>query len=110
MRARAAGAALALLLGALVSGCSDEADDVADRAADRASEIAGQASDEVGDQLGDVELPEVDWSQYGDRLRSRLDQLAAQSDCEGLRKELTKAEGDDTQLTKYIKRQLAEVC
>jgi hypothetical protein len=111
VRSHWAAAALALLLGAGLTGCSEDAADRAvDDAADRASELAGEASDEVGKQLEGVELPKVDWSRYGDQLRTRLDQLAEQADCQGLREELTKAEGDDTQLTRYIKRQIAEVC
>ncbi|WP_148573894.1 hypothetical protein [Nocardioides caldifontis] len=108
---RAAGASAALLLGVVLGGCSEDAADRAvDDAADRASELAGQASEEVGRQLEDAELPKVDWSRYGDQLRTRLDQLAEQADCQGLREELTKVEKNDTRLTRYIKRQIAQVC
>jgi DNA-binding ferritin-like protein len=110
VRARVAVAALALSLGAGLVGCSDEADRAVDDAADRASELAGQASEELEGQLDDAELPKVDWSQYGDRLRNRLDQLSEQADCQGLRRELTRAEADDTDLTAYIKRQIRRVC
>jgi hypothetical protein len=110
VRTRVAAAALALLLGAVATGCSDEADRAVDDAADRASELAGQGADELEQQLDDAELPKVDWDQYGDRLRNRLDQLSEQANCTGLRKELTKAESDDTELTQYIKRQIARVC
>jgi hypothetical protein len=110
VRARAALAALALTLGMGLAGCSDEADRAVDDAADRASELAGQASEELEGQLDDAELPKVDWSEYGDRLRNRLDQLAERADCQGLRRELTKVEANDTELTRYIKRQISRVC
>jgi flavin-binding protein dodecin len=110
VRTRVAAAALAMLLGTVATGCSDEADQAVDDAADRASELAGQGVDELEGQLDDAELPKVDWGQYGDRLRNRLDQLSEQANCKGLRKELAKAESDDTELTQYIKRQIARVC
>jgi hypothetical protein len=105
-----AGAALGALLVTGLTGCSDDADQAVDDAADRASELTGQAADELEGQLDDAELPEVDWSQYGDRLRNRLDQLAEQANCQGLERELARAEADDTELTQYIKRQIDRVC
>ncbi len=102
--------ALGALLATAVTGCSDEAERAADDAADRASEVAGDATEELDKQLDDAELPEVDWSAYGDRLKQRLDQLSAQADCEGLERELARAEADDTQLTEYIKRQIDRAC
>ena len=110
MRRWMASAALGALLTTGLTGCGDDADQVADDAADRASELAGQGADEVEKQLDEAELPDVDWSQYGDRLRSRLDELADSADCQGLERELTRAEADDTELTEYIKRQIDRVC
>ena len=110
MRRWMAGAALGALLSAGLTGCGDDADRVADDAADRASELAGQGADEVEKQLDEAELPEVDWSQYGDRLRTRLDELAERADCQGLERELARAEADDTELTEYIKRQIDQLC
>ena len=69
MRRWMAGAALGALLATGLTGCSDDADRAVDDAADRASELTGQAADELEGQLDDAELPKVDWSQYGDRLR-----------------------------------------
>jgi hypothetical protein len=48
----------------------------------------------------------VNWQQYSGELQDRLDQLAENADCDGLRRELAKAEGNDTDLTRYIKSQL----
>lgn len=95
---RRLGASLAVLTLTLLAatGCSEEdAQDAVDRAADKASSA-----------IEDAELPDVDWGKYSDELRGRLEKLADEADCSGLRRELGKAEADDTELTRYIKAQL----
>jgi hypothetical protein len=69
----------------------------------------GQARDQVSTAVDDIDLPKVDWEKHGARAKERLDRLAEQADCPGLREQLAKAEPNDTQLTRYIKAQLRKV-
>ena len=88
-------AALVLTL-AVSTGCSEEDAQVAvDRARDQASAA-----------IEDADLPEVDWQKHSGQLQERLERLADNADCTGLKQELAKAEGDDAELTRYIKAQL----
>ncbi len=97
-RSRTRGGLLAVvaLTAALTTGCSEkDAQDVVDQAKDRASAA-----------IEDAELPDVDWQKYSGELQDRLDKLAAEADCSGLKEELAKVEGNDSELTRYIKVQL----
>ena len=88
-------AALALTL-VVGTGCSEQdAQDAVDRAKSEATAA-----------IDGAELPNVDWKQYSGELRDRLETLADRADCAGLRRELAKTEGNDTELTRYIKAQL----
>ena len=91
--------ALLLAAGAL-TGCSEE----------EAQDAVDQARDEVSSAVDDVEMPEVDWDKYGTKVKNELDQLAEDADCSALEDELAKAEGNDTDLTRYIKAKIREVC
>lgn len=91
--------AAALLLVAALSGCSEGE---AQRAVD-------DAQSEVSRAVDNVELPEVDWEKHGADVRRRLDRLAKEADCSGLRDELAKVEKNDTELTRYIKAQLRRI-
>jgi outer membrane murein-binding lipoprotein Lpp len=71
-----------------------------------AQDAVEQARDQVSTAVEDVELPKVDWKKYGTEAKQRLDRLAEQADCQGLKDELAEAEPNDTQLTRYIKAQL----
>ena len=88
-------AAVALMTVA-ATGCSEE------DAQDAVDQAAGQASSAIED----ADLPDVDWGKYSGELRNRLEKLADSADCAGLERELAKAEGNDTELTRYIKAQL----
>ena len=89
--------AVLALLGA--AGCSEEdAQDAVDRARDQASSA-----------IEDADLPDVDWGRYSGDLKKRLERLADNADCAGLKDELAKAEGNDADLTRYIKAQLREL-
>ena len=88
-------AALALTL-VTVTGCSEQ----------DAQDAVDQARDQVSSAVEDADLPEVNWQQYSGELQDRLEELASNADCEGLRRELAKVEADDTELTRYIKSQL----
>jgi hypothetical protein len=108
MTARARTLAALVLTGALaLTGCSE--DDAQD-AADQARESASQAAEDAREQLEDAELPEVDWDQYGEEVKERLDTLADQADCDSLEEELAQAEADDSDLTEYIKAKIREAC
>lgn len=81
-----------------LTGCSEKD---AQRAADR-------ARDEVDSALRSVDVPKVKWDRYGTKLRNRLDRLADSADCKQLKRELTSAEKNDEQLTRYIKVKLRQ--
>lgn len=98
----AIGLAAALLLG----GCSEEE---AQDAVERAEEQASQAVEDASEALEDVDLPEVDWDQYGEDLKEQIDSLADQADCDELN-EMAEDEANDTEVTEYIKAQIREVC
>jgi len=83
----------------VTAGCSEEdAQDAVDRARDQASAA-----------VEDADLPEVDWQKHSGELQERLERLADNADCAGLKRELTEAEGDDVELTRYIKAQLRKL-
>ena len=88
-------AVLALSL-ALTTGCSEE----------DAQKAVDQAKDQVSSAVKDADLPDVDWDKYSGEVKARLEKLAADADCSGLKRELAKAEGNDTDLTRYIKAQI----
>ena len=93
-------AAVSLLAALALSGCSqDDAQDAVDKAKDAASSAVAEA---------DVELPEVDWDKYGDKLRAKIDELAASADCESLKAELDDRGKLDTEVVAYIKAKLEE--
>ena len=95
MNVRRAIAGLALTLVA-ATGCSEQAtQDAVDDARDQASAAIDEA-----------DLPEVNWEDYSGDLQDRLDNLAANADCAGLKEELAKMEGNDTEVTEYIKAQI----
>jgi hypothetical protein len=81
-----------------VGACSG---DDADQAVEDAREAASSALDEV-------ELPEVDWSQYGDDLKKKLDKAADEADCDLLRESLTRYESGSNEVTDYIEAKLEE--
>ena len=76
--------AVLALTAALATACSEED---AQQAVDRAKDEVSSAIDDAG-------------------LQDKLDELAENADCAGLRRELAKVEGDDTEVTRYIKDQL----
>ena len=81
-----------------LAGCSEQdAQDAVDQAADRASTA-----------IEDADLPNVDWGKHPDELRNRLERLADNADCAGLRRELAEVEGTDSALTRYIEAQLRQ--
>ena len=82
-RTRSLVAVLALTV-ALTTSCSE---DDAQKAVDRAQDEVSSALDDAG-------------------LQDKLDELTANADCDGLRRELAKSEGNDTEVTRYIKAQL----
>lgn len=84
----------AVLASGLLAGCSQED---ADRAVDAARDRAERA------------LEDVDWEKYGDRFRDEIEGLVAEADCEGLKEELAKVEGNDTEITEYLKAQLEQL-
>ncbi len=93
---RVVGAVVLTFTLAVTAGCSEEdAQDAVDRARDQASAA-----------IEDADLPEVDWQKYSGTLQDRLERLADNADCGGLKRELAKAEADDAELTRYIKAQL----
>jgi hypothetical protein len=75
---------------------------------DDADQAVDQARDAAGDALEDVELPEVDWSQYGEDLRDDLDQAAEDADCDTLRDSLNRFESTSNEVTEYIEAKLEE--
>jgi hypothetical protein len=85
-----------LLLG--VGACS-EGD--ADQAVDQARDAASSA-------LEEVEIPDVDWSQYGDDVRERIDKAAEEADCKVLRDSLNRYESTSNEVTEYIEVKLEE--
>lgn len=91
-------AGLALTL-SLTAACSEE----------DAQKAVDQARDEASSAIEDADLPDVDWDKYSGEVRTKLEDLAAEADCSGLKRELAKAEGNDTELTRYIKAQLQEL-
>jgi len=93
-RLPAAVAVLAMTL--TFAACSEED---AQKAVDR-------AKDRVSSAVDDADLPDVDWDKYSGEVKARLEKLADEADCSGLKRELAKAEGNDTDLTRYIKAQL----
>ncbi len=109
MRMRAA--FTGLFLAALVlTGCGEEANQ-AEEAAGNAQDAAQGAADALQKQIDRArnELEGVDWGEYGDEVRQRLEQLTDDADCQGLQDELAKAEDDDAELTRVIKRQLRDL-
>lgn len=79
--------AVLALTAALTTACSEE----------DAQQAVDRAQDEVSSALDDADL------------QDKLDELTANADCDGLRRELAKAEDNDTEVTRYIKAQLREV-
>ena len=92
----AAALVVPLLLG--VGACS-EGD--ADQAVDEAREAASSA-------LEEVEIPEVDWSQYGEDVKEELDKAAEEADCKLLRESLNRYESTSNEVTDYIEAKLEE--
>ena len=92
----AAALVVPLLLG--VGACS-EGD--ADQAVDEAREAASSA-------LEEVEIPEVDWSQYGEYVKEELDKAAEEADCKLLRESLNRYESTSNEVTDYIEAKLEE--
>ena len=90
-------AALALTL-TLTTACSE----------DDAQKAVDQAKDKVSSAARDADLPDVDWDKYSGEVKARLQELADDADCSGLKRELAKAEGNDSDLTRYIKAQLRQ--
>lgn len=91
-------AVLSLLAALALSGCSqDDAQDAVD-----------QAKDAVSSAAGDIDIPDVDWSKYGDKLQGKIDELAEAADCDSLQKELTDHGKLDTDVTAYIKAKLEQ--
>ena len=84
LRGRARLVAVLALTAALTTACSE---DVAQQAVDRAKDEVSSAIDDAG-------------------LQDKLDELVENADCAGLRRELAKVEGNDTEVTRYIKEQL----
>jgi hypothetical protein len=73
---------------------------------DDAQKAVDQAKDRASSAIKDADLPDVDWDKYSGELQKKLDELADNADCSGLKRELAKAENNDTDLTRYIKAQL----
>jgi hypothetical protein len=84
-------AVLALTLG-LGTACSE----------DDAQKAVDQARDRASSALEDADLPDLN----SEELEKRLNELAEKADCAGLKRELAKAENNDTEVTRYIKAQL----
>lgn len=107
-------AALALTV-VTVTGCAEEdGQDALDQAREQASAAAedAQLDTELPDvdvpdvKVPDVKLPDVNWDKYSGDLKERIDKLASNADCSELKTELEKVEGNDSDLTRYIKEQL----
>lgn len=89
-----------LLLG--LSACSE-----ANQAIDDTQKAASSAAKDGKKALQQVDLPNVDWSKYGDDLHSTIDDLAAKADCSGLRKKIDQADRqDDGKVVQYIQAKL----
>jgi len=91
-------AALALLGALSLTGCSDDSTQAA----------VDEAKDAVSSAAAEVEIPDVDWEQYGDALKNRIDELADQADCESLQAQLEDHGNLDAQVVDYIKAKLEE--
>ena len=89
-------AALALVSALALTGCSQS----------DTQEAVDNAKGAVSSAAANVDLPDVDWSQYGDQLRTKIDDLAAQTDCQGLKAELTQHGKLDADVVAYIKAKL----
>lgn len=95
-------AALVVPLLLAVGACSEgDAEQAADQAVDDARDAASSA-------LEEVEIPDVDWSQYGDDLREELDKAAEEADCAQLRESLDRYESTSNEVTEYIEAKLEE--
>lgn len=87
---------LALVLGAGLTACSDEANKAIDNAQARASKAVENAQN-------------VDWGAYPDKVRDRIEKAIADADCEGLNAQLDKLdEGKDTELVAFLKKQVKD--
>ena len=101
-RARRAAALLAVPALLALGACS-EGD--ADRAVERATD---EARDAASSALEDVELPDVDWQEYGRDVKRRIDRAAEEADCATLREELVQLESASSEVTDYIEARLEE--
>jgi hypothetical protein len=81
-----------------VGACSEQD---ADQAVDQARDAASSA-------LEGVEVPDVDWSQYGEDVRKRIDKAAEEADCTALRDSLNRYESTSNEVTDYIEAKLEE--
>src|SRR5689334_14435064 len=91
-------AVLSLLAAVSLTGCSqDDAQDAVD-----------QAKEAVSSAASDVDLPEVDWSKYGDKLQRQIDELADKADCKGLQEALDDQGSMDADVVAYIKAKLQD--
>lgn len=75
---------------------------------DDANQAVDQARDAASSAIGEVELPDVDWGQYGDRLQEEIDQAAAEADCDELAQALSRYESVSNEVTEYIEAKLEE--
>lgn len=109
MKKIAAGLLSTLALG-VAAGCNDgtgdtdQAKSVATEAVDNARSTATSAATAARDAL-----PDVDWDTYGQETKRTIDDLAEKGNCDGLRAQLSAVEANDTDLTEYIKAQIAMV-
>jgi len=106
---------MAVLALGVAAGCNDGTDDseqaqsVATEAVDNAKDTATSAASTAKDAVTSADLPDVDWDKYGQETKNTIDDLAEKGDCDGLRAQLSDAEANDTDLTEYIKAQIAKV-
>lgn len=85
---------------AALSGCAEgDAQDAVD-----------QAQDAVSEATEDVDLPEVDWDKYGDRVRERIDRWAAEADCDKLEGALQGSRFTNNEISDYIEAQIEKAC
>lgn len=92
-----------------VTNGADNARDTATDAADDARDAVTDAADDARDTVTSADLPDVDWDKYGQETKDRIDKLADDANCDGLRAELSQVEANDTDLTEYVKAQIAKV-
>lgn len=106
-------AGLALCLAGLTGCAEDEAQDAIDQAREEASSAAEDADlpdiDLPSTDLPDVDLPDLDVEGYSEEFQDRVAELAENADCDGLRDELDKLDGNDSEIARVLEEQLEQL-